>query len=49
LEGLADLTILLAVEKSAQNGYPQKIELPERLVYPNATMIHQYPRSEKNY
>ena len=46
-EGLADLTILLAVEKSAQTGYPQKIELPVRLVHSNATMIHQYPRSEK--
>lgn len=47
LEGLADLAILLAIEKSAQTGNPQKIELPERLVHPNAEMIYRYPRSEK--
>ena len=47
LEGLADLAILLAIEKSAQTGNLQKIELPERLVHPNAEMIYRYPRSEK--
>ena len=47
LEGLADLAILLAIEKSAQTGNPQKIELPVRLVHPNAEMIYRYPRSEK--
>ncbi len=47
LEGLADLAILLAIEKSSQTGKPQKIELPERLVHPNAEMIYRYPRSEK--
>ncbi len=47
LEGLADLAILLAIEKSAQTGNTQKIELPKRLVHPNAEMIYRYPRSEK--
>ena len=49
LEGLADLAILLAIEKSAQTRNLQKIELPERLFHPDAEMIYRYPRSEKNY
>ena len=47
LEGLADLAILLAIEKSAQTGKLQRIELPQRSVHPNAEMIYRYPRSEK--
>jgi hypothetical protein len=49
LEGLADISTLLSIEKFAQTGKTQKIVLPVRLVQRNSEMIYQFPRSEKNY
>lgn len=44
-EGLADVRAMLAIERAAQTGQPQKIETPPRPSHPTPDMLRQIPRT----
>ena len=46
-EGLADVRALLAIERAANTGQPQKIDTPARQVRPTAEMIRILPITER--
>ena len=46
-EGLADLRVLLAIEKAAQTGRTQKISSPARARHPTADMVRSAPRTTR--
>ncbi|WP_254028246.1 Gfo/Idh/MocA family protein [Mesorhizobium ventifaucium] len=46
-EGLADVRALLAIERAASTGQPQKIDTPARQFHPTAEMIRILPTTEK--
>jgi predicted dehydrogenase len=43
-EGLADVTAMLAIEKAAATGMPQKISSPARPRHPTLDMARQFPQ-----
>lgn len=46
-DGLADIAIMRAIEKSARTGGVQKIALPERPSHPEKAMAREFPMVEK--
>jgi predicted dehydrogenase len=46
-EGLADVRALLAIERAASTGQPQKIDTPARQVRPTADMIRILPTTDR--
>ncbi|WP_431324785.1 Gfo/Idh/MocA family protein [Rhizobium sp. YTU87027] len=46
-EGLADLTVLLAIERSLQTGRPQKVRSSPRKRHPVSEMIRKIPTTNK--
>jgi predicted dehydrogenase len=46
-EGLADVVILLAIEKAAKTGRPQAIDLPQRTRHPVPDMVRMIPRTDR--
>lgn len=46
-EGLADVRALLAIERAARTGLPQKIDTPARQVHPTADMVRNLPTTDR--
>ncbi|MCO6384145.1 Gfo/Idh/MocA family protein [Oceanicola sp. 502str15] len=46
-EGLADMRALLAIEKAAETGQPQKVNTPPRPTHPTRKMVHEFPLTDK--
>ncbi|TIM31126.1 MAG: Gfo/Idh/MocA family oxidoreductase [Mesorhizobium sp.] len=46
-EGLADVRALLAIERAASTGQPQKIDTPARQAHPTADMIRILPTTDQ--
>ncbi|MER9474791.1 Gfo/Idh/MocA family oxidoreductase [Mesorhizobium sp. M0520] len=46
-EGFADVRALLAIERAASTGQPQKIDTPARQVHPTADMIRILPTTDQ--
>lgn len=46
-EGLSDVRALIAIERAAQTGRPQKIDSPARPVHPTIDMVRTLPPTER--
>lgn len=46
-EGLADMAALLAIEKAAETGQPQKVSTPPRPAHPTRDMVYELPPTKR--
>ncbi len=46
-EGLADVRAMLAIEKAARTGVPQKIDTPPRPAHPSSDTVRIVPRTDR--